>query len=147
MSRLPFPSSVNRASEPFHKVHSDVWWPSQHFSLMTSQDVHRFIPLLINLIYVLYILISFMLILLPSLPSLAAKSIQHYKSCRYTSQQNGMAERKYHHLIETIIACCLQLLNTQILVPDLLSWKVQSDSFPIAASAITKGVDVTDNEI
>ena len=58
---------------------------------------------------------------------LNSKGIKHQLSCPYTPEQNGLAERKHRHLIETTIT----LLQNAILPSGFWSYAVQTACFLI----------------
>ena len=56
---------------------------------------------------------------------LAAKCISHHLSCPYTPEQNGLAERKHCHIIETTIT----LLQTSHLLAPFWSFACQTSVY------------------
>ncbi|KAB2594907.1 hypothetical protein D8674_030357 [Pyrus ussuriensis x Pyrus communis] len=133
MSRLPFPVRTARCTSPFQKVHTDVWGPTPVRSIegyryyVTFVDEYtRFvwIFLMSNKSDVFTIFVQFYQFVLTqfgipikSLQTdgggeytskrfssfLAAKGILQLISCPYTPQQNGVAERKHRHILDTAI--------------------------------------------
>lgn len=131
--KQPFHSSTHLSSTPFDIIHSDLWGPSPSISIdgyrfyvIFVDDYSRFCWLfpLINKSDVCSIFIAFYNLVrtqfshsIKILQSdgggeyvnkslhnfLAEKGIIHRKSCPYTPEQNGLAERKHRHLIETTI--------------------------------------------
>ncbi|KAI0510738.1 hypothetical protein KFK09_011347 [Dendrobium nobile] len=129
--KLVFPTSVHKTCTPLALLHSDVWGPSLapshqglRYYLLIIDDYSRFSwifpftfksdvsKIFINFItfierqtsrnvqairtdggreYVNHELDNF----------LTHKGIQHQLSCPYTPEQNGLAERKHRHIIET----------------------------------------------
>ena len=131
--KLPFHSSVHKSVKPFHIIHSDVWGPSPCVSVdgykyyvIFVDEFTRYcwwIPL-VNKSDVYSVFVNFCASIHTQFSSsvqilqsdgggeyvskqfqkfLAEKGISHQKSCPYTPEQNGMAERKHRHLIETAI--------------------------------------------
>ncbi|PKU65158.1 Retrovirus-related Pol polyprotein from transposon TNT 1-94 [Dendrobium catenatum] len=129
--KLEFPRSINRKNSPLALLHSDVWGPSPVQSqqgflyyLLILDDYSRYAwvfpfshktevsQIFINFItfiekytkhqvqavrtdggteFVNHKFQSF----------LTSKGIQHQRSCPYTPEQNGAAERKHRHIIDT----------------------------------------------
>ena len=58
---------------------------------------------------------------------LATKGIEHHKSCPHTPQQNGLAERKHRHIVET----SLTLLQTARLPPSFWFYACQTATYLI----------------
>ncbi|KAI3755838.1 hypothetical protein L1987_55647 [Smallanthus sonchifolius] len=86
---LPFDESISHSVAPFDIVHSDVWGPSPCFRCdlggeYTSNDFTQL---------------------------LASDGTIHQSSCTDTPQQNGVAERKHRHLMET---ACSFLLSAEV---------------------------------
>ncbi|KAL4030263.1 hypothetical protein IC575_008499 [Cucumis melo] len=134
MTKLPFPMSLSTSLTPLELVHSDVWGPFliissngnryyvsfvDNFSKFTwlfpiayksdvPSIVQKFVPLIENQIpqklkrfqsdsggeFCNTTLQSFFY----------SKGIFHQKSCPYTSEQNGIAERKHRHIVETAMS-------------------------------------------
>ena len=130
-TRVSFPISNKRSSHPFHLIHSDIWGPSTIpnisgarwfvsliddctrvtwiFLLKQKSDVSTIIPNFHSMIqnqfgvkikrfrtdnardYFNQILSSYF----------QSQGIIHESSCVYTPQQNGVAERKNGHLLNT----------------------------------------------
>ncbi|PKU87515.1 Retrovirus-related Pol polyprotein from transposon TNT 1-94 [Dendrobium catenatum] len=126
--KLCFSSSVSRTVHPLAMLHADVWGPSPvssiqgfRYYLLIVDDFSRYtwiFPFIFKS-EVTSIFINF--IEKQTLSSvqvtrtdggtefvnhqftsfLRSKGIQHQLSCPYTPEQNGVAERKHRHLIET----------------------------------------------
>ncbi|RVW62046.1 hypothetical protein CK203_064923 [Vitis vinifera] len=75
---LPFPLHASRASHCFDLIHCDVWDLSRHYAQIPGGE---------------YLSNEFQAFL-------ASKGIIHQCSCPSTSQQNGVAEYKNHHLLD-----------------------------------------------
>ncbi|CAL9006084.1 unnamed protein product [Prunus brigantina] len=133
MHRLPVSSHHNKASSPFYRLHSDVWGPSPCKSVSGYRYVVSFIDEYTGFLwlYPLYAksevftmftrLVAFLTnhfnASIKFLQSdgggeymssqftefLASLGIVHQVSCPYTPQQNGLAERKNRHLLDTSI--------------------------------------------
>ncbi|RVW70458.1 Retrovirus-related Pol polyprotein from transposon RE2 [Vitis vinifera] len=88
-TRVSFPKRLNnRAKSPFELVHTDVWGPCWTASTLGFQ---YFVTSLMTILDVLAPFTSFM----------SHHGILHQSSCAHTPQQNGVAERKNRHLVET----------------------------------------------
>ncbi|RVW54465.1 Retrovirus-related Pol polyprotein from transposon TNT 1-94 [Vitis vinifera] len=86
-TRVSFPKRLNnRAQSPFELVHTDVWGPCRTASTLGFQYFVTFID-----DYSRSQFTSFM----------SHHGILHQSSCAHTPQQNGVAERKNRHLVET----------------------------------------------
>ncbi|RVW13553.1 Retrovirus-related Pol polyprotein from transposon TNT 1-94 [Vitis vinifera] len=86
-TRVSFPKRLNnRAKSPFELVHTDVWGPCRIASTLGFQYFVTFID-----DYSRSQFTSFM----------SHHGILHQSSCAHTPQQNGVAERKNRHLVET----------------------------------------------
>ncbi|RVW98461.1 Retrovirus-related Pol polyprotein from transposon TNT 1-94 [Vitis vinifera] len=86
-TRVSFPKRLNnRAKSPFELVHTDVWGPCRTASTLEFQYFVTFID-----DYSRSQFTSFM----------SHHGILHQSSCAHTPQQNGVAERKNRHLVET----------------------------------------------
>ncbi|RVX08781.1 Retrovirus-related Pol polyprotein from transposon TNT 1-94 [Vitis vinifera] len=90
-TRVSFPKRLNnRAKSPFELVHTDVWGPCrtastlgfQYLSLFSIDNAREYFSAQFT---------SFM----------SHHAILHQSSCAHTPQQNGVAERKNRHLVET----------------------------------------------
>ncbi|KAI5335957.1 hypothetical protein L3X38_026091 [Prunus dulcis] len=133
MHRLPFTDTHIKTRIPFSRIHSDVWGPSHFKSLDGYRYFVSFLdectgylwlfPLVNKsevfskfLHFTAYVQNQFKATI-KCLQSdgggeysshlfskfLSSKGILHQVSCPYTPQQNGMAERKNRHIIETAI--------------------------------------------
>ncbi|RVX06403.1 Retrovirus-related Pol polyprotein from transposon RE1 [Vitis vinifera] len=86
-TRVSFPKRLNnRAQSHFELVHTDVWGPCRTASTLGFQYFVTFID-----DYSRSPFTSFM----------SHHGILHQSSCAHTPQQNGVAERKNRHLVET----------------------------------------------
>ncbi|KAB2598442.1 hypothetical protein D8674_001362 [Pyrus ussuriensis x Pyrus communis] len=133
MSRIPFPVRTDRCTSPFQKVHTDIWGPSPVRSIegyryyVTFVDEYtRFVWIfpMSNKSDVFTIFVKFYKFVLNQFGAtikslqtdgggeytskgftsfLADKGILQLISCPYTPQQNGMAERKHRHILDTAI--------------------------------------------
>ncbi|KAM0982243.1 hypothetical protein ACFX2A_015487 [Malus domestica] len=133
MTRQPFHSHCNKSSVPFEKVHTDVWGPSPTVSLegykyyvIFVDECTRFTWIfpLVNKSDVYPVFVKFHAFVInhfkcniKTLQSdgggeymsrlfkqfLDTNGILHLVSCPYTPQQNGLAERKHRHIIETTV--------------------------------------------
>ncbi|RVW47701.1 Retrovirus-related Pol polyprotein from transposon TNT 1-94 [Vitis vinifera] len=94
-TRVSFPKRLNnRAKSPFELVHTDVWGPCRTASTLGFQYFVTFIDDYSRLIMpgnIFQPFTSFM----------SHHGILHQSSCAHTPQQNGVAERKNRHLVET----------------------------------------------
>ncbi|RVW80772.1 Retrovirus-related Pol polyprotein from transposon RE1 [Vitis vinifera] len=95
-TRVSFPKRLNnRAKSPFELVHTDVWGPCRTASTLGFQYFVTFIDDYSRLTmpgeYFSAQFTSFM----------SHHGILHQSSCAHTPQQNGVAERKNRHLVET----------------------------------------------
>lgn len=100
MSRQSFHIIQSSAGSLFERIHSDVWGPAPKQSIEWYGFYIRFVDE-----YLRFVWIFPMLNKSDAFPIfLANKGIVHMKSCPYTSQQNGIAERKYRRIVETVIA-------------------------------------------
>ncbi|CAL9022249.1 unnamed protein product [Prunus brigantina] len=133
MHRLPFPVRHSRSEIPFHTVHSDVWGPSHYksvegyryfVSFLDECTGYLWVYPLFNKSEVFSKFLQFHALIQNQFSAaikcfqsdgggeflskvftyfLASKGIVHRLSCPYTPQQNGLAERKNRHIIETTI--------------------------------------------
>ncbi|KAM0960324.1 hypothetical protein ACFX2C_025377 [Malus domestica] len=150
--KLPFASSVSKSIHPFQVVHSDVWGPSPCTSIdgfryyVTFIDEctrHCWLFPIINKSDVFSTFVGFYNYIsnhfatsIKTLQSdgggeylsksfqtfMLAKGVTHQLSCPYTPEQNGLAERKHRHILETAIT----LLQTAILPPIFWSFACQT---------------------
>ncbi|KAM5572540.1 hypothetical protein ABKV19_012545 [Rosa sericea] len=134
MHRLPFTESVSKSPVPFHKIHSDVWGPAPclaiegyKYYVTFIDDCTKFVWIfpLINKSDVLAQFVKFYAFVHTQFDStikilqtdgggefnskafhnfLDSKGILHHITCPYTPQQNGVAERKNRHIVETAIS-------------------------------------------
>jgi len=120
-NRSSFPSSVSqRTSSPFALVHSDIWGPSRvksnlgfHYFVTFIDDYSRctWLFLMKNRSELFSIFgVSIRILRSDNAREYLSQSfttfmkshgILHQTLCAYTPQQNGVAERKNRHLIET----------------------------------------------
>ncbi|KAM1004535.1 hypothetical protein ACFX2C_004724 [Malus domestica] len=149
--KLPFVDSVSKSLRPFDTVPSDVWGPSPcnsvegfryYVTFIDECTRHCWIFPLINKSDVCSTFIAFynfvfnhFAISVKTLQSdgggeyisksfqqfLASKGIKHHLSCPYTPEQNGLAERKHRHIVDTAIT----LLQTASLPPKFWSFACQ----------------------
>ncbi|RVX02093.1 Retrovirus-related Pol polyprotein from transposon TNT 1-94 [Vitis vinifera] len=85
-TRVSFPKRLNnRAKSPFELVHTDVWGPCRTASTLGFQYFVTFIDDYSRSPFTLF---------------MSHHGILHQSSCAHT-QQNGVAERKNQHLVET----------------------------------------------
>lgn len=134
MHRLPFDVPLSHIFVPFHKVHSYVWGLAHCLSMEGSRyyvtfmdDCTKFVWIfpLINKSDVLAHFVKFCAFVQTQFNStikkiqkdgggefnskafhnfLSSKRILHHITCLYTPQQNGVAERKNRHIVETSIS-------------------------------------------
>ncbi|KAI5323859.1 hypothetical protein L3X38_032932 [Prunus dulcis] len=92
--RVSFPLSSNKSLVPFSLVHFDVWGPAKiatltqfyaRIQVLRSDNDGEFLNHDLN-------------------QFLQDHGIIHQRSCPYTPQQNGVAERKNKHLLEVVCA-------------------------------------------
>ncbi|RVW15399.1 Retrovirus-related Pol polyprotein from transposon TNT 1-94 [Vitis vinifera] len=103
-TRVSFPKRLNnRAKSPFELVHTDVWGPCRTASTLGFQYFVTFID-----DYSRSPFTSFM----------SHHGILHQSSCAHTPQQNGVAERKNRHLVETARTILLHSNIPLLLFPD-----------------------------
>ncbi|KAJ9557693.1 hypothetical protein OSB04_012307, partial [Centaurea solstitialis] len=108
-SALPFNKSMSCSSAPFDLVHSDVWGPSPVSSKGGSKYYVSFIDDYTRYTWVFLMKrrSDFLLVYRGEYTSndftqlLASDGTIHQSSCTDTPQQNGVAERKHRHLVET----------------------------------------------
>ncbi|KAM1079132.1 hypothetical protein ACFX2B_013731 [Malus domestica] len=155
--KLPFALSVNKSVTPFDVVHSDLWGPAPcksvdgyryYVTFIDECTRYSWIFPLINksdlcatfIAFHAYVLTQFSAnikilqsdgggeYISKSLQSfLLQKGISHKKSCPYTPEQNGMAERKHRHVVETTIT----LLQTAKLPSQFWSFACQTTIYLI----------------
>ncbi|RVW46896.1 Retrovirus-related Pol polyprotein from transposon TNT 1-94 [Vitis vinifera] len=94
-TRVSFPKRLNnRAKSPFELVHTDVWGPCRTASTLGFQYFVTFIDDYSRLTMPEYFSAQFT-------SFMSHHGILHQSSCAHTPQQNGVAERKNRHLVET----------------------------------------------
>ncbi|RVW87594.1 Retrovirus-related Pol polyprotein from transposon RE1 [Vitis vinifera] len=94
-TRVSFPKCVNnRAKSPFEFVHTDVWGPCRTASTLGFQYFVTFIDDYSRLTNAREYFSA------PFTSFMSHHGILHQSSCAHT-QQNGVAERKNRHLVET----------------------------------------------
>ena len=151
-SKLPFASALSKSNKPFEIVHSNVWGPAPCLSIEGFKYYVTFIyectrycwifPIN-NKAVVCSIFVAFYQFVLnqfsisiKTLQSdgggeyigkqfqsfLVQKGITHQMSYPHTPEQNGLAGRKYRHIIETSIT----LLHQAQLPPSLWSFACQT---------------------
>ncbi|TQE01264.1 hypothetical protein C1H46_013171 [Malus baccata] len=132
-AKLPFLFPANKTVHPLEVIHSDVWGPSSTVSIEGYKFYVSFVdectrftwifPLM-NKSEVFDVFVHFHSFLITQFSAtvkvfqsdgggeysshkfkqyLLQKGILHQKSCPYTPQQNGLAERKHRHILETAI--------------------------------------------
>ncbi|PKU84334.1 putative mitochondrial protein [Dendrobium catenatum] len=129
--KISFDSSVNRSTKPLHLLHSDVWGPSPvtaeqgyRYYLIIIDDHSRYCWLFPMFLKsdVTNIFLNFITFIekqtdhkikkirtdgggeymsLSFQNQLRLKGIQHQVTCPYTPEQNGVAERKHRHILDT----------------------------------------------
>ncbi|CAN6563085.1 unnamed protein product [Malus baccata var. baccata] len=149
--RASFPPSMNKRALPFELVHSDVWGPSP---VVTSSGIKWFVTFVddctrMTWLYVLKnksdvgMIFSQMLrtqyfSVIKVLRSdndgeyinrelsefLCDQGILHETTCPYTPQQNGVAERKNRHILETARALLLGASVPKIFWPEAVTYAV-----------------------
>ncbi|BBH03624.1 hypothetical protein Prudu_014548 [Prunus dulcis] len=137
--RVSYPLSINKSSAPFALVHSDVWGPSRVSNLSNSKWFVTFIDdysrltwvyLMTDKSEVFSIFQSFHQMIHTQYNSkikvfrsdnggeyinsglksyFSNHGIIHQRSCSYTPQQNGVAERKNRHLLEVARSLLLSM--------------------------------------
>ncbi|KAM1099692.1 hypothetical protein ACFX15_006016 [Malus domestica] len=149
--KLPFVASVSKSVTPFEVVHTDVWGPSPCISVDSFRYYVTFIDEctrycwifpLSNKSDVCSVFVGFYNFVLNHFTTtiktlqsdgggeyisktlqtfLLDKGINHQISCPHTPEQNGLAERKHRHIIETSIT----LLQTASLPAQFWSFACQ----------------------
>ncbi|KAM1466210.1 hypothetical protein ACFX2I_031434 [Malus domestica] len=144
MCRQVFPVRQNKAKCLFEKVHSDVWGPSQiqyvegyKYYITFVDEFSRFMWIfpMINKSEACSIFVKFTAFVFNQFNTsikcfqsdgggeymskefkgfLASKGISHMISCPYTPQQNGIAERRHRHVVETAITLMTEANLPQI---------------------------------
>ncbi|KAJ9688914.1 hypothetical protein PVL29_014528 [Vitis rotundifolia] len=113
-TRVSFPISNKRSFHPFHLIHSDIWGPS---TIPNVSGARWFVSLIDDYTRVTWIFLlkqkSDISIVIPNFHSMVqnqfgtlspycqSQGILHDSSCVNTPQQNGVAERKNGHLLNT----------------------------------------------
>ncbi|CAL2254172.1 unnamed protein product [Prunus armeniaca] len=133
MHRLSFPTSHSRATMPFQCIHSDVWGPSAVKSIDGYRYYVNFVDECTGFMWlypifnksdVFGVFKKFYAMLTNQYDAkvktfqtdgggeftstlftafLDSKGVNHHLSCPHTPQQNGLAERKNRHVIDTAI--------------------------------------------
>ncbi|KAI5317587.1 hypothetical protein L3X38_037294 [Prunus dulcis] len=133
MHRLPFSSSHVKTEIPFSKIHSDVWGPSHFKSIHSFRYFVLFLDECTGFVWIYPLfnkseVFSKFLKFFALVQTQFNAKIQHFQSdgggeyiskpftdflanhgmlhqftCPYTPQQNGMAERKNRHVVETAL--------------------------------------------
>jgi hypothetical protein len=129
VSKLPFPQHHHKFTSPFATIHTDLWGPVPCISVDGYRYYTIFIdeciyfcwsfPLvnksdLFSMFVAFYSFLVTQLILLKLYSLMGGeytcnclkqflldKGIAHHLSCPHTPEQNGVAERKYKHIMET----------------------------------------------
>lgn len=137
-TRLPFPLSTTKTTTTFHLLHLDIWGPyhtptfdGNKFFLTVVDDYSRvtWICLLKFKSDMVNVLRNFLKMIKTQFQAvvqvvmtdngsefvntafvelLSAMGILHQRSCVYTPQQNGVAERKHRHILEVARAVKFQ---------------------------------------
>ncbi|CAL8170379.1 unnamed protein product [Prunus armeniaca] len=143
LAKLPFHYPAAKSVNPLEVIHSDVWGPSPTISVEGFKYYVSFVDEctrftwifpMFNKAEVYSIFVNFHAYLVTQFSAslkvfqsdgggeylshkfqhyLLARGIIHHKSCPYTPEQNGLAERKHRHILETAIT----LLQTAHLPP------------------------------
>nr|CAN66185.1 hypothetical protein VITISV_025185 [Vitis vinifera] len=104
-TRVSFPKRLNnRAKSPFELVHTDVWGPCRTASTLGFQYFKFYAEIQTQFNISIRVLRSDNAMEYFSAPFTSFMShhgILHQSSCAHTPQQNGVAERKNRHLVET----------------------------------------------
>ncbi|KAM2436022.1 hypothetical protein PS1_025908 [Malus domestica] len=102
---LPFPSLASKSVIPFEVIHTDVWGPLPSVSIENYRYYVSFIDECTRILQSdgggEYVGLHFQ-------NFLKNKGILHHKSCSYTPQQNGLAERKNRHITKTVVTLLQQ---------------------------------------
>ncbi|CAL2246759.1 unnamed protein product [Prunus armeniaca] len=93
---VPFPLSSNKSLVPFSLVHSDVWGPAK---IATPAGERWFVTFIDDCTCMTWVSL-----LKTKGEFLQDPGIIHQRSCPYTPQQNGVAERKNIQLLEVVRA-------------------------------------------
>lgn len=145
---LPFSKSIHHTTSPFELIHSDVWGPASSKSLSGNSyyvifvdDVSRFtwVYFLQHKSEVFSVFKYFYAMVRTQFEKnikilrtdsggeyiskdfehfLATEGVIHQKTCPHQSQQNGVAERKHRHIIETARALRLHANLPQLFWAD-----------------------------
>ncbi|PKU60934.1 Retrovirus-related Pol polyprotein from transposon TNT 1-94 [Dendrobium catenatum] len=129
--KMSFVKSIHRSTQPLALLHSDVWGPSPvsshqglRYYLIIVDDYSHYTWIFPCLLKsdVSQLFMNFILFIENQMDSrikvirtdggkeyvnnifskfLQSKGIQHQTSCPYTPEQNGVAERKHRHVVET----------------------------------------------
>lgn len=136
--KLPFTTSDNATTAPFQLMHMDVWWPSPipshrgfRYYLLVVDDftIYTWLFPLHYKSKVKHVIAQFKAYVQTQFHSsiqivrsdnggefinhfllhlFLTNGVIHQTSCPHTPEQNGRAERKHRHLIETTITLLLQ---------------------------------------
>ncbi|KAM1755844.1 hypothetical protein ACFX12_008126 [Malus domestica] len=150
--KLPFSLSTNKSIKPFAVIHSDLWGPAPSISIdgyryyvtfIDEYTRHCWLFPLINKSDVFATFVAFYSFVLTQFATaiqtlqsdgwgeyvskafqsfLLDKGITHQLSCPHTPEQNGLAERKHRHVIETTVT----LLQTARLPASFWSYACQT---------------------
>ncbi|KAL6319103.1 hypothetical protein AAG906_001576 [Vitis piasezkii] len=120
--RASYPLSMNKSMIPFDLIHSDVWGPSP----VTTSSGHRWFVIFVDDYEVFVVFQSFHTMVQTQFSAkikilrsdnggeytyFNSHGILHETSCSQTPQQNGTAERKNRHILETTRAL---LINAHV---------------------------------
>ncbi|KAE8713398.1 hypothetical protein F3Y22_tig00110210pilonHSYRG00043 [Hibiscus syriacus] len=133
--KLPFTDSITKYDFPFQLVFSDLWGPSPvisngfryYVSFVDASTRHTWLYLLkdksqatqVFLLFQQLVATQFRLKVLamqidwggeyrPLSRVLAEAGVSHRVTCPHTSKQNGVVERKYHHMVELALVLLAQ---------------------------------------
>jgi transposase InsO family protein len=156
-SKLPFPQHVNKSVIPFETIHTDLWGPApctsvdgyRYYTIFVDECTrYCWIFPLVNKSDLFSTFVLFYSFVVNQFTStiktlqtdggeeytstrlknfLLDRGISHHLSCPYTPEQNGVAERKHRHIIETTIT----LLQTSKLPSQFWSYACQTATYLI----------------